>query len=211
MALYKGRGVRLEVALTFGSAIPVTAVTLANPGVATATAHGQANGTVGYMGDVTGMSQLDGQAIRLANQAANTFELEGVDTSNYPAFTGGNFYPAATWATLSQAVDFQFGGGDAEKLDATTLLDFIKQEENGILAAETVTINMLADPKSQAVARIRALALSSSRSTWRITYPDSALEIYWHGEPSIPGFNQQKQQLATGSLQCTVKGYVLYL
>jgi hypothetical protein len=211
MALYKGRGVRLEVALTFGSAIPVTAVSLANPGVATATAHAQANGTVGYFGGVTGMSQLDGQAIRVSGQTTNTFELEGVDTTNYPAYTAGNFYPASTWATLSNAVDFQFGGGDAEKLDATTLLDFIKQEENGILAAETVSINMLADPKSQAVARIRALALTSARSTWRITYPDSALEIYWQGEPSIPGFNQQKQQIATGSMQCTVKGYVLYL
>lgn len=212
MALYKGRGVRLEVALTYAAAIPVTAVTLDDPGVATATAHGLSAGSVGYMGGpVTGMSQLDGQAIRVANPATNTFELEGIDTSNYPAYTGGNYYPVATWATLSQAVDFQFGGGDAEKLDATTLLDFIKQEENGILAAETVSINMLADPKAQAVQRIRALALSSQRSTWRITYPDSALEIYWHGEPSIPGFNQQKQQIATGSMQVTVKGYVLYL
>lgn len=211
MSLYKGRGVRLEVALTYQAADVVTAVTLASPGVATSTAHGQANGAVGYFGSVTGMSQLDGQAYRAANVAANTFELEGVDTTAYPAFTGGSAFEVATWATISQATDFQFGGGDADKLDATTLLDFIKQEENGILAAETLSVNMLADPKSQGVQRLRALALSSSRATFRITYPDSALEIYWHGEPSIPGFNQAKQQLATGAFQCTVKGYVLYL
>lgn len=211
MSLYKGRGVRLEVALTYQTADVVTAVTLANPGVATSTGHGMSNGAVGYFGEVTGMSQLDGQAFRASGVAANTFNLEGIDTSAYPAFTAGNAYEVATWATISQATDFQIGGGDADKLDATTLLDFIKQEENGLLAAETVNVNMLADPLSQGVARLRALALSSTRATFRITYPSSALEIYWHGEPSIPGFNQAKQQLATGSFQITCKGFMLYL
>lgn len=211
MALYKGRGVRIEVALTYDTADVVTAVTLANPGVATSTAHGWVNGDVGYFGEVTGMSQLDGQAVRAASVAANTFGLEGIDTSTYAAFTAGNAYRVATWATISNATDFQIGGGAADKLDSTTLLDFIKQEENGLLAAETVSVNMFADPLSQGVARLRALALTSTRATFRITYPSSALEIYWHGEPSIPGFNQQKQGIATGSFEVTCKGYMLYL
>jgi hypothetical protein len=120
-------------------------------------------------------------------------------------------YKALTWATLSNATDFTIGGGDADKLDATTLLDFVKKEENGLLAAETVNINMFADPLSAAVARVRALALTSTRSVFRVTYPSSALEIFWYGEPSIPGFNQQKQQIANASLQVTVKGFMMYL
>jgi len=211
MTIYKGRGVRLEVSNAEGADIPVTAVSLANPGVATSAAHGQSNGAVGYMKDVTGMSQLDGQAVRLANVAAGTFELEGIDTSTYAAFTAGDLSVISSWHTISNAVDFQIGGGDAEKLDATTLLDLIKQEENGLLAAETVQINVLADPLLAAIARVRALALASSRAVFRVTYPNSSLEIYWRGEPSIPGFNQQKGQIATGGFQITVKGYVLYL
>ncbi len=210
MTIYKGRGVRLEVSMTDAASVPVTALTLANPGVATSTAHGKANGAVGYMDTVTGMSQLDGQAVRLASVAANTFETEGIDTTLYAAYTGGNLITVATWATLSNAVDLQIGGGDAEKLDATTLLDLIKQEENGLLAAETVQINNLADPLLQGMQRIRALALSSSRAVFRATFPQG-MEIYWRGEPSIPGFNLQKGQIATGGFQVTVKGYVLYL
>lgn len=219
MAKYKGRGVRLEVATAFDAADAVTGITLANPGVITATAHGWSNGDYGYAEETgSGMAQIDGQAIRAANVAANTLEAEGLNTTNYSTFVSGNIYKVSTWATLSNATDFTIGGGEADKLDATTLLDFIKQEEQGQLAAETVSINMFADPLSTAVARLRALALSNGgtghqayRSVFRITYPASALEIFWFGEPSIPGFAQQKQQLATGSFQVTVKGYMMYL
>jgi|GEM_PF-876684 len=219
MSLYKGRGVRLEVALTFDAADALTAITQANPAVLSAAAHGWANGDYGYVEETgNGMAQIDGQAIRAANIAAGTLEAEGLDTATYGAFVSGNIYRAATWATLSQATDFTIGGGDADKLDATTLLDFIKKEENGQLAAETVNINMLADPLSNAVARIRALALSkggtgyqANKSLFRITYPGSILEIFWFGEPSIPGFAQQKQQIATASLQVSVKGFMSYL
>ena len=210
MAIHKGRGVRLEVALTYLTADTVTAISLATTGVATAAAHGQANGDIGYMNNVTGMSQLDGQAVRLANVTAGTFELEGIDTTSYAAFTGGSLVVANTWATISNAVDFQIGGGEAEKLDSTTLLDLIKQEENGLLAAESVTINVNADPLLSAMQRVRTLALTSARSLFRVTLADGT-NIYWNGEPSIPGFNLQKGQIATGGFQVSVKGFVLFL
>lgn len=212
MALYKGRGVRLEVALTFDAADVVTAITAANPAVISSAAHGWSNGDYGYVEETgNGMAQIDGQAIRAANVASGTLEAEGLDASTYSTFVSGNIYKAATWATISNATDFTIGGGDADKLDATTLLDFIKKEENGLLAAETVNVNMFADPLSNGVKRLRALALTNARSLFRITYPSSALEIFWYGEPSIPGFAQQKQQIATGSFQVTVKGFMMYL
>jgi hypothetical protein len=212
MSKYKGRGVRLEVALTFDAADVVTAITLANPAVISAAAHGWVSGDYGYVQETgNGMAQIDGQAIRAANVAAGTLEAEGLDTTTYSVFNSGNILRAATWATLSNATDFTIGGGEADKLDATTLLDFIKQEENGLLAAETVQVSMFADPLSAGVARLRALALTNGRSVFRVTYPNSALEIFWAGEPSIPGFSQAKQALATGTFQVSCKGFMMYL
>ena len=52
MSNVKGRGVRVEIAATYGTPITVTAVTLASPGVATSAAHGQSNDTVGYFSSV---------------------------------------------------------------------------------------------------------------------------------------------------------------
>lgn len=67
MANVKGRGVRVEIAATYSAAKVVTAVTLANPGVATSAAHAMANDTVGYWSGVAGMAQLEGQATRVKN------------------------------------------------------------------------------------------------------------------------------------------------
>ena len=76
-----GRGVRVEVQKTVAAAKTITAISLANPGVATSTAHALADGTVGFLDAVAGMVNLDGQAIRIDAPAANTFELQGVETT----------------------------------------------------------------------------------------------------------------------------------
>lgn len=208
MALIIGRGVRVEVAKTYGAAKAVTAVTLAKPGVATSAAHGLANKSAGYFDAVNGMAQLDGQAVRIANQATNTFELENIDTTNYPAFTGGNFIPVTAWSTLGSSTGYQAGGGDAEKLDATTLLDDIKQEVNGLLAAQTVTIPINSeDVNSEALAIVEDAARASAYVVFRITYKTGATRIF-RGQPSMPGENVQKSQIATGSFNVTVKGFI---
>ena len=90
-----GRNVKLELATAFNTAKTVTAVTLASPGVATSAAHGMSNGTVGFWTVTAGMVQLDGQATRVYNQAANAFDLQGLNTAGYSAFTAGTFTPLA--------------------------------------------------------------------------------------------------------------------
>ena len=81
MANVKGRGVRVEIAATYSAAKVVTAVTLANPGVATSAAHAMANDTVGYWSGVAGMAQLEGQATRVKNQAVSYTHLRAHETN----------------------------------------------------------------------------------------------------------------------------------
>lgn len=208
MAPVIGRGVRVEIGLTESAAKVVTAVTLAKPGVATSTAHGLANKSVGYFSSVAGMVNLEGQAVRVANQATNTFELEDIDTTNYPAFTSGNFIPIATWATVSTATSYQIGGGDAEKLNNTVLLDDIKQELNGLLASQTVSFNVNSeDVPAQAMAAIEAAARNSAYLVFRITLKTGAVRVF-RGQPSLPGENVSQGALGTGSLSVTVKGFI---
>ena len=82
MANIIGRGVRVEVALTYGTPIVVSAITKTDPAVMTlAAGHGQAAKKVGYLNSVEGMVQLEGQAVRIASVATNDATLEDVDTS----------------------------------------------------------------------------------------------------------------------------------
>lgn len=211
MANVKGRGVRVEIAATYSAAKVVTAVTLANPGVATSAAHAMANDTVGYWSGVAGMAQLEGQATRVKNQATNTFELQGLNTTNYSAFTAGNFTPVATWATLSEATSYSIGGGAAEKLDVTRLIDITKQEEQGLLPVSNVSMNVIAqDTPSAAMLLLESAVQTQGAVVVRITLPNGAVRVY-RAEPSLPGEDVQQGQVGTGSLDMAVKGFVLKL
>lgn len=203
-----GRGVRVEVGKTEGSAKTVSAISLDDPGEATSTAHGLLTKSVGYFSGVTGMVNLEGQAVRLGTVATNTFELEDIDTSGYPAFTAGSFIPITAWSTLAKATSISEGGGEADKLNVTTLLDNIRQERNGLLAAQTVQIQLLAESlASEALQLIRRAARDSDLLVFRITWATGDVAIF-RGEPSMPGRDVQQGQAGTGTISVTVKGFI---
>jgi Phage tail tube protein, TTP len=203
-----GKGIRIEVSKTFGAAKTVTAISLADPGVVTSTAHGLANKSVGYFATVAGMDQLLGQAARVAATAANTFELEDIDTTSFPAFTSGTFVPVTAWSTLGIATSITEGGGEGEKLNVTTLLDVIRKERNGLLAAETVSINTLAVTlATEALQLIRRAARTSGALVFRCTWNNGDVMLF-NGEPSKPGRDVQQGAVGTGSLSVGILGLI---
>lgn len=208
MSTQTGRNVRVEIAATYDTAKTVSAVTKANPGVASATSHGMANGTIGYFSDTTeGMNELAGGAFAVANQATSTFELQAENTTSYGTFTSGTFTPVLTWSTLSTATSYTIGDAAADQIDTTTLLDRLKQSEIGLLASQTVTIEGFSDPQSAAALLIRNAALSVSYVVVRITLSNGERRIF-RGMPSLPGESLSVGQKATGSLTFAVKGKV---
>lgn len=212
MAVVKGRGVKVEIASAFGTAKSVSAVTQASPGVATSTAHGLTDGTAGYFSGVSGMVQLEGQAARVDNPVTNAFDLQGLNTTNFSTFSGTcNFNPASAWVTLAEATSYSIGGGDAEKLNVTTLIDTIRKEENGLLAAQTLSLNVIAQTvPSAAMALVEAAAQAGTKQLYRITLPDGSLRLCY-GEPSLPGEDVQQGGVGTGSMSITVSGFILKL
>lgn len=204
-----GRGVRIEFAASFSAAKTVTAVTLASPGVATSAAHGMANGTVGYWSASAGMVQLDGQATRVYNQATNNFDLQGLNTAGFSAFTAGTFTPVATWNTLAEAIGYSIGGAAADSLDDTRLSDVSKQEVNGLLPSDSISIDLLSQTFNSTVMQaIEDAAIAQTYMVGRITLADGSVRVF-RGQPSRPGESLSRGQLATGQLQFKVKGFVL--
>lgn len=211
MANVRGRNVRVEIAATYASDVTVTAVTLASPGVATATSHGLANDTVGYFYDVAGMSQLEKQACRVKNQATNTFELQGLTTTGYSAFTSGKFKPVATWATLAEATSYSIGGGASDKLDVTTLLDIVRREEQGLLPTQNVGMNVIAqDTPSAAMLLLESAVQTQGLVVVRVTLGNGAVRVFT-GEPSTPGEDVNVGAVGTGAIDFAAKGFVLKL
>jgi hypothetical protein len=211
MSVHKGRAVRVEVALTFSTAKVVSALTKANPGVATSTSHALAEGTIGYFSSVGGMTELEGQVASVDTTLTNTFNLEGIDTTNFTTFsTSANFTPVATWGTLSSATGYEISGGDAEQLDMTTLLDNQRQQEAGMLAAQVLTLNAFSDVQAAAMSYVMAQARSNGYVVFRITLSNGERRIV-RGQPSLPNESLAVNQVATGGFSVIAKGQALFL
>lgn len=204
-----GRNVRLEVALTYSPADTVTAVTLASPGVATSSAHGNANGTVGYWTVTGGMPQLDGQATRVANTATNNFDLQGLSTLSFTAFTAGTYTAVATWGTLSEMTNYSIGGGSSTDLDDTKSLDIITQLLPGLLAADSVRIDVKNQTFNSTVMQfIEDGAIAQAYQVYKITLNDGSTRVF-RGIPTRPSESMTLGQIATGGFDIKVKGFVL--
>lgn len=134
MAVSLPNGALVAIANGYGSTLTVSGITNASQAVATSTAHGLANGD--FVEVTSGWSRLTNKVVRVANVTANTFELEGIDTTLtgiYPAGSGtGSARKITGWTQLSQILssgsnggeqqftEFQFLESDAQKRIPTT-------------------------------------------------------------------------------------------
>lgn len=211
MSTQKGRNVRLEVAATYAAAKTVSAITKASPGVATSTAHALADGTIGYFTGLSGMTELEDQVASVDTPVSNAFNIEGLDTTNFGTFASTClFTPVATWATLSEATKYSLGGGDADQLDKTTLLDTSKKIEFGLNAAETVSIEQFSNPSAAAAILLEAAARAGTDVVFRITLNNGERRVF-RGQPSLPGEEMGVNALATGSFSVAIKGRIMKL
>lgn len=108
-------GARYAVSTQLAAAAAITAITNASPAVASAVAPPSAGSVVVL---ASGWSALNDVVARAANPTANSFAIEGVDTTNanlYPAGEGaGAFRVASAFVGLSQVRDVDRSGGEQQ-------------------------------------------------------------------------------------------------
>jgi len=113
MAVTLPNGTLFYIASGYGSPLTVSAVTNANPGVATSTAHGLTNGD--FVEVTSGWSKLTNRIVRVAGSTTNAFNYEGIDTTLtnlYPAGTGtGSVRKISGWTQIQQVLSVQSEGG----------------------------------------------------------------------------------------------------
>ena len=80
---FRNRGIIYDLQAT------ITGATNANPCVITAVAHGFSHGDRVVIGGVLGMTELDNREFTVANKTTDTFEISGIDSSAYGAYTSG--------------------------------------------------------------------------------------------------------------------------
>ena len=116
--VWKNVAVAMESARA--AAKTITAVTKANPGVASSTAHGYANGDILIL-TAQGMFQIDQRVVRVAGVTADTFQLEGIDTANFETFVSGTAAKLTMGTSITTATTVNPSGGDFDFIDTTTI------------------------------------------------------------------------------------------
>jgi hypothetical protein len=206
----KGLNCKVEVALTFDSPTSPSAVTKAYPPVVTLTSHGLAAGVVGYWTATSGMIQLHKQAFVVDNPLTNTYDMSGLDATDFDTFTAGpTTTTAATWGTIAEAAAYSVGGGAAPELDDTRLTDTKTRSESGLLQGQTLTIDVRnARMGSTAMLYVQRMAQRGLEVLVKITQAGQIVRVAY-GVPSLPDESVSSGQLAAGQFSIIVPAFAL--
>lgn len=139
--------VGVDVQTALATAITITNISKAATGVVTYSgAIDPANGDYIAL-TANGMSEAGDRVFRIANVngAANTFELEGEDTTDYQTFVNGSFQVITFGASLTIAQNITVSGGDTEFADVTTIHDLVRKRVPTIVSPMSLAMDNIFD------------------------------------------------------------------
>ena len=173
-------GATLQIASTYSPAIPVTALSNANPAVASAAAHGLTDGDI--IAVTSGWTRLNDRAARVSASLTGTFALENVNTTNlqpYPAGSGmGSVREVTGFVEISQITDTNTSGGDQQ----FTTFGFLADDDDRQLPTTKNPISMsftvADDPDLPYVAVVEAADEDKQARVLRLNLPGGSSILY---------------------------------
>lgn len=170
VSLWSNVQVYMQSALA--TAIVMTAITKANPGVVTYTGADPSNGDYIVLSSVVGMSEVDGRVFRVANVNAgsNTLELEGEDTTNYGTFVSGNAQVITFGTQMISATNLSASGGDFDFEDTTTIHDTVRTQVPTVAQAAVYTFENLWDIADAALIALKNASILKTKRVMRFTF-----------------------------------------
>jgi hypothetical protein len=175
MARYIWKGVAVAIG-TLAVAQAVSAITKANPAVATYVGTDPSNGDYIALTDVQGMIQANNKVFRVANvnSAGNTLELEGENSTAYDTFSSGNMQPITFSTTMSSGANVTVSGGDFRFVDFTTIHDDQEVQLPGLASALNLSFENYWDPADPALIALKQASDNQSLVAVRITFKGGA-------------------------------------
>lgn len=200
-------GTVFSVSTALGTALAVTAITNANPAVASATTP-PADGAI--LIAKSGWTELNERVVRSANADTSTFELEGIDTTSltrYPAGQGaGSVTPVTAWVDLSQVTGIEKTGGEQQFFQWRYVEDRNSRQRQRptFKNAKVITLMLDYDPALAWYAALREADAVKDTVVLRARLPNND-ELYYLVYPSFDAdpsmtLDQNMQNTATFSM-----------
>ena len=180
MAVSLPNGVTFALATAYGVVKAISAITNANPGVASAAAHGFSDGD--FVEITSGWSRLNNRVVRVDAPTTDAFSVEGINTTstlNYPSGTGGGSAREITqWTQISQIMELSTSGGEMQ----FTTYSFLEQDFESQLptqsSAMTITMGIADDPALAGYQALKSLADTRELVALKATMPNGSVILY---------------------------------
>lgn len=203
------QGATLKIGAT-GSVKTITAITKANPGVFTSSAHGFTNGQVIGISGVVGMVEVNGKYGVVVAATTNTFSIAGLDTTNATTYTsGGSATPSQVTVGNFKAVPMP--GGQKSELEVTNLASTSKEFIAGLRdnGQATISFDIDQDDQGQQVIRSSFAASGSVASPFLFTLPNSKTRSF---NAFCMNYGEQNgvDQVFTGSATLRITGDITF-
>jgi Phage tail tube protein, TTP len=183
MSITLAVGTQVQIATGYAAVKAMSALSNANPGVATlAASHGIIVGD--YFEITSGWGRADGRIARASAVAT----IEGLDTSStarYPAGTGtGSVREITGWTTITQITEdgLQVSGGGQQYSNTTTLDDVVSKKIPTTRDAIDISLKLFYDASLAWWATVMAASDSATPTALRLVFPNGAKLVanaYW--------------------------------
>lgn len=179
--------VKVSMQSAIGANVTISAVTKATTAVASATAHGFTNGSYVLI-TCQGMAQISGRIFRVANVAANTFELEGENSLTYDTFTSGTAQLITLGTSFSTLKTVNASGGEFDKVEMTTIHDTIKKTRPGMASEIVYDFDSFWDLSDAALLKSIEYSNTQAQAGFKFKFPNGAEVIFYGyvGSVGIP-------------------------
>lgn len=191
----KWSNVAVAMQSALASALTITGITKASPGVVTYTGADPTNGDYVYL-SISGMHQLNERVARVANVNAggNTFELEGIDTTLFETFSSGTFEVITFGTSITTAASVSSGGGGFDFIDTTTIHANAKTQTPGLPAATSYTMEHIWDSADAGQIAMKVASDAQARRAFKFTFGTGGKIMVFAGYvgfDGIPGGSAQ--------------------
>ena len=186
MSYFFPEGSKFFYSKTFAAAKTITDLTNADPAVATAVAHGYSDGNTVLV--ESGWSEANNSVFEVDQITADTFKLQGLDTSNtsiFPAGTGiGSAQLVSAWTEIPQILSISPQGGGPRYGTFNPLGD--RQGRRQIIGFEAASLDMTIghDPNNATLKEMAAISRAYTKVAIKVAIPGGG-RVYGYGNLSV--------------------------
>jgi hypothetical protein len=177
--------VQVNVESARAAALTISAITKASPGVVSYTGTDPVNGDLMLL-RVTGIPDLDYLTARVASVdgTANTFALEGVDSTNMKGtFASGTASKLTFGTTADTITDVNWSGGEAADIDIRTIHNSRDRSVPGNFTPLKCATGNLWDPADPALIALRGYSNQKKAVGFEVIFATGA-KVYMAAIPS---------------------------